>query len=123
VLTKYQKIWNVNKDECIQTFLGHSGIVTCILKISKDLIATGSFDKSIRFWNLLLDNNNCVLIIDEAHCQFIRELDIISKNLIASCSDDSTIKVWNLNTGKCIKTLYGHKSYVCSINVLSSKVN
>jgi WD40 repeat protein len=32
-------------------------------------------------------------------------------NLLASCSDDGTIKLWNIQTGDCLKTLYGERPY------------
>ena len=35
--------------------------------------------------------------------------------LLASSSDDTTVKIWESATGRCISTLQGHTSPVCSV--------
>jgi WD40 repeat protein len=35
-------------------------------------------------------------------------------NMLASTSADRSIKLWEANTGKCTKTIYGHKGWVWS---------
>ncbi|MEH2298128.1 MAG: hypothetical protein V7K88_03410 [Nostoc sp.] len=37
------------------------------------------------------------------------------QNLLASVSADRTIKLWSPHTGQCLKTLYGHGSWVWAI--------
>jgi WD40 repeat protein len=36
---------------------------------------------------------------------------------IASGSDDQTVKLWDITTGKCLKTLQGHTSWVNSVAI------
>jgi WD40 repeat protein len=36
-------------------------------------------------------------------------------NLLASASQDQTIKLWQLDTGQCLQTLRGHRSWVSSV--------
>jgi len=45
------KIWNINNFECIRKLKGHTNIVKDIIKINKNLICSGSEDKSIILWN------------------------------------------------------------------------
>jgi WD40 repeat protein len=76
------KLWDMNTCECIKTFMGHSGPVTTIIKLShpnNNLIASGSFDKTIRIWNLI--SEQCLRII-QAHQEFVRCLLALGKNII-----------------------------------------
>ena len=45
------KIWNSKTGECIRTLEGHSNYVRIVIKVGKDLIASGSSDKTIKIWN------------------------------------------------------------------------
>ncbi|CCD25161.1 U3 snoRNA-associated protein UTP13 NDAI_0E03440 [Naumovozyma dairenensis CBS 421] len=74
------------------------------------LIATGSYDKSCKLWNLdsgelvATLNNHKRGIWDVSFCQFDK--------LIATCSGDKTIKLWSLDTFAVLKTFAGHTNAV-----------
>ncbi len=48
------KTWSVETGECIHTFKGHKGPITCMATDQKGkLLLTGSLDHSIRSWNIM----------------------------------------------------------------------
>ena len=50
---KTVKLWNVEKQEIIQTFLGHSDVITSVaINISKKIVISGSYDKTIKIWGI-----------------------------------------------------------------------
>ena len=46
------KSWNVSTGNLVDTFVGHTHAVMCMLKINEDHILTGSRDGTLRAWNV-----------------------------------------------------------------------
>ncbi|WXC50995.1 hypothetical protein QX201_010700 [Fusarium graminearum] len=77
------------------------------------LIASGSWDKTIKIWNVATGKEEQTL---EGHTDWVNSVVFSSDDrLIASGSDDNTIKIWNVATGKEEQTLEGHMSWVSSV--------
>nr|XP_034960561.1 CMT1A duplicated region transcript 1 protein [Zootoca vivipara] len=89
-------------------FLGHAGSIRAVhLNEQKGLLLSGSYDLSIRMWNIL--TGACVKIFN-GHTASITCLDLY-KSKFVSGSKDCTAKMWDIETGKCIKT-FSHKAIV-----------
>nr|XP_060620495.1 F-box and WD repeat domain containing protein 10B [Anolis sagrei ordinatus] len=87
---------------------GHAGSIRALyINEQKGFLLSGSYDLSIRMWNILL--GTCVKIFN-GHSGSITCLDVY-KNRFLSGSRDCTAKMWDIDTGKCIKT-FGHKGIV-----------
>lgn len=97
------KIWDV-KGYCLRTFKGHSSLIYCYIIINDDLIATGSFDKTIKIWNLSKNEPVNTFI---GHTGTIFKILQINNEYIASCSEDKTIRIWDMS-GLCVKVLKEH---------------
>ena len=80
--------------------------------MDNDLIASGSWDMTIKIWNI--KTGECIRTL-EGHNGYVRIVIKVGKDLIASGSSDKTIKIWNFNTGEFIKTLEGHKKDIFSL--------
>lgn len=49
------------------------------------------------------------------HTGRVRAFSYLGNEQLASGSRDATIKIWDLNTGLCVKTLFGHTDYILSL--------
>nr|XP_008102505.2 PREDICTED: CMT1A duplicated region transcript 1 protein isoform X1 [Anolis carolinensis] len=87
---------------------GHAGSIRALyINEQQGFLLSGSYDLSIRMWNILL--GTCVKIFN-GHSGSITCLDVYKKRFVSG-SRDCTAKMWDINTGKCIKT-FGHKGIV-----------
>uniref|UniRef100_A0ABM5FMA2 F-box and WD repeat domain containing protein 10B isoform X1 n=1 Tax=Pogona vitticeps TaxID=103695 RepID=A0ABM5FMA2_9SAUR len=87
---------------------GHAGSIRALyLCEQKGFLLSGSYDLSIRMWNIL--TGTCVKIFN-GHSGSITCLDLY-KTKFVSGSKDCTAKMWDIETGKCIKT-FAHKGIV-----------
>ena len=96
----------------VKVFRGHSNGVTC-LQIDDVMMATGSYDATIRIWNLDTGEQTRIL---RGHTQGIRSLQFDDKILVSG-SLDGTMKIWNWHTGELLNTLVCHQSGVISVNL------
>lgn len=106
-------IWAVQNKQTVYSMEGHTGHITCVRwsPDNRNLVATCSFDKTIRIWNVgaaLNENSPTVETIHKFDCrENLTAVDFAPGRPEILCSIDAEgeLKVWNLNTGKCEKTL------------------
>ena len=93
-------IWNISeidKPFNIETVHGHSLSVTKIIKISKSTIASCSYDKTIKIWDI--KKNRCLNTIkDNGECGSIL---LLKDGRLVSASSERDIKFYNVDTMKC----------------------
>ena len=93
--------------------------------ISPVLIASGSEDETIKFWQLKEPSSSksegfqCVKTI-KGHSFSVESLKLISKEFLASGHWNGTIKIWNLRDHSCVQTLEGHTIWVSSLDSILS---
>jgi WD40 repeat protein len=98
-------VYNVRE---LRSFQGHDGVIMAV-SFSPDgkIIATGSFDKTIKIWQA---SNGKLLKTLKGHQDRLWSLSFSPDGkTLASSSFDSTVKLWNVGDGKLKKTLFGHK--------------
>lgn len=95
---------------------GHTDSVMC-LQIFADFLVTGSYDASIRLWNM---SSGSLVRIFLGHTAGIRALQFDGSKIV-SRSLDETIKIWNWQTGECLLTISGHISALVGLD-LAGKV-
>lgn len=95
----------------IKTFKGHENGVTC-LQFDDNVMATGSYDTTIRIWNI---ETGEVMRTLRGHTSAVRCLQFDDSKLISG-SFDKTIKIWNWQTGECLSTLQCHTEGVLSVH-------
>ncbi|XP_055509630.1 F-box and WD repeat domain containing protein 10B isoform X2 [Leucoraja erinacea] len=85
---------------------GHAGsIKALVLSEDQNFVISGSFDLSIRRWNL---TTGYCMTIYRGHVGVITSL-VMYKDKLASGAMDCLTKVWDVENGKCITTLKHEK--------------
>ena len=96
------------------TFIGHASSVSSVV-FSPDgrTLASGSYDKTIRLWNVQTGTHLRTLI---GHTDRIYSV-VFSPDgrTLASGSYDKTIRLWNVQTGTHLRALTGHRGSVYSV--------
>jgi WD40 repeat protein len=89
---------------------GHTESVYAVAfdPLNNDILASGSGDKSIKFWNTT--TSSVLRSIDGAFDSEVYSLAYHNNNqsLLASGSYYGGIKIWNTNTYASVATLWGH---------------
>ncbi|RCH86194.1 hypothetical protein CU097_008324 [Rhizopus azygosporus] len=109
---RIERNWRNNKYQS-RVLSGHTDGVMCVQFCDSSNIAmTGSYDKTVRIWNL----ETCELLRTlTGHTRCVRALQFDEAKLITA-SMDHTLKIWNWQTGQCIRTLEGHTGGVLSLH-------
>ncbi|XP_029069200.1 CMT1A duplicated region transcript 1 protein [Monodon monoceros] len=94
-------------------FRGHTGSIrTLFLCEEENFLLSGSYDLSIRYWDL--DSGACIRIFN-GHQGAISCMDVW-KNKLASGARDCQVKEWDIETGKCLKT-FKHKDPILATRI------
>lgn len=93
---------------------GHTDSITCLQleehfsSPSWPILMTGSWDRTIRVWNLETKETVNVL---RGHTRGIRCLQFDKSKLITGAMD-GVLKIWNWRTGECMRTIEAHEDGV-----------
>eukprot|EP01038_Epipyxis_sp_PR26KG_P004550 gene4550-6422_t len=101
---------------------GHLNSVTCVIYVGSDplKVLSGSFDKTIRYWDL--STKQCLFTFSGHRNSISRISCSMDGNKLASSSFDKTIKIWCLKQWRCEATTVGHDSLVNGV-MFSTKDN
>ena len=119
IIQVFKKFSRNSKTITIYLFLeGHTSWVSSVVVTSDNkYIVSGSWDKTIRIWNLLEKRQETVL---QGHTDSVWTVAVTSDNkYIVSGSRDKTIRIWNLLEKKQETVSQGHTSCVNSVAVTS----
>ncbi|KAI7868339.1 quinon protein alcohol dehydrogenase-like superfamily [Spinellus fusiger] len=107
-----ERNWRQNKYHS-KVLRGHTDGVMCVQFCdSINVLMTGSYDKTIRVWNM--ESGELVRTL-HGHTRCVRSLQFDDAKLVTGAMDN-TLKIWNWHTGQCIRTLEGHTGGVTSLH-------
>ena len=114
-------ILNKTYFKCVKTINdGHKDKVVCLTEIIGGKIATGSYDNTIKIWNLNSFNNICERTINEEGNVFC--LLEFENNMLLSGTNKNNINLFNLNvkSNNKIFSFQGHTLWVNNIIKLNN---
>jgi WD40 repeat protein len=112
-------IYNINDGNLVSSLKGHTSQVRNLVQLSADLLASSSYDETVRIWELT--KNTCKFNLT-GHTQCVNGLKQITSSILASGSSDGTIKLWDTTSGQLIRTLTGHTGEIWrSVDLMNSQ--
>ncbi len=123
ILHKRLRSDTVETASCIWSLQGHENTVWSVaFHPTAPLLATGSYDKTVKLWSLPSDNSSAICVSTLAgHDSAVLCVTFHPKGLFfATGSDDKTAKLWRLSSNSlsatCETTLDGHSDSVfCAV--------
>ena len=109
---------NTHEVHRLTVIQGHTNGVMCLqyhtalTNPSYPVLITGSYDRTVRVWNL--DTGTEVRTL-RGHTRAVRALQF-DQMLLFTGAMDGTVRMWNWRAGECLRVLEGHTDGVISLN-------
>lgn len=89
----FGKVWDLRTGECVSNLIGHNSNVMCVdYDSTSQRAVTGSYDKTIRIWDLRNDKTARTVLRGHSDPVFCMKSD---DHKLISGSMDQSIKIWN----------------------------
>ena len=103
-------------------FSGHKEWISCLCVISNKILASGSWDKNIKIWNI---EDRSIMSTLSRHTGTVVELCYVKEGVFVSRSLDGSLIIWSKSTPESStyshKQVTGHKSYIKGILRLNKR--
>ena len=106
-----------NSLEHMGYFSGHKDSILCLCTISNKILASGSWDKNIKIWNI---EDRSIILTLSGHKGRVNALCYVKEGVFVSGSVDKSLIIWSKSTPESStysprQTLTGHKSGIQGI--------
>lgn len=95
---------------------GHSDLIQKIILLENGFLASGSYDKTIKIWDL---NTGTLFRTINGHMSLVQSLSVLSNGNLVSVSNDQYIKIWNPFNGSEIEAI-NSKIPLCGSMILKN---
>jgi len=95
------------------TLSGHADVVSAVAWLGAERVVTGSFDKTIKIWNVATATAEKTLPVHQD--QVLALAAAAGGNLFASGGKDRQVKLWNSNSFDAAKDIANHSKGVHSV--------
>lgn len=109
------RVWDTTTWTCVRVLKGHAATVMC-LQCEGNLVCSGSWDNTLRLWNLDNAPGEELVTTFTGHTKAIWCLQF-KDNIVVSGSEDKTVRVWDMKTGLCIRVLQGHNGIIRCVQI------
>ncbi|KOP24386.1 hypothetical protein AMR41_21075 [Hapalosiphon sp. MRB220] len=108
-------LWDVSTGKEILTLEGHhTGVWSVAFSPTEKILATGSYDRTIKVWDL--HSGKCLKTLTE-NDSWLRSVTFSPDGkILASGSTHKIVRLWDVHTGECLRTLTGHTKTVLSVS-------
>ena len=99
----------------VTTLEGHTSLVRALAVLSDGTVASGSWDRTVRLWDV--GTRRCVAML-VGHTESVNALAVLSDGRLASGSDDKSVRLWDVVARACVGVLEGHTGWVWALAAL-----
>ena len=104
-------------------FSGHKERILCLCPISNIILASGSWDKTIKIWNI---EDRSIMSTLSGHTKRVSALCYVKEGVFVSGSWDNSLIIWSKSRSESCtysprQVLTGHKSYITGIIRLNNR--
>ena len=103
--------------KCIKSIVCHEDKIDCAIELFNGKIATGSYDGTIKIWDINLNFKNPKTIKEEGNVLCLLEFE---DNMLLSGTEKNNINLWNLNTLTLTFSFKGHQLWVNSLTKINN---
>ena len=114
-------------NSCKFLLKGHGNSIFGLKQINSEILASGSYDATIKLWNIT--NGQLIRTLEGHTDQIWWSLDVLvydngegEHSLLVSGSRDQIINVWNWTTGEVVSKIYTN-SYIVALVVIDDFSN
>lgn len=111
-------IYDLKKQTVIKIKAHNDVIRNLCFNESGKLLATGSWDCTVKIWEIDSGKNKKTLL---GHTDSVNDIKFYDDNTIISCGADNTIRIWDIKKNKNIYTTSGHDQYITGIDIYRNK--
>src|SRR5207248_226835 len=116
-------VWQASSGQHLCTLTGHTDMVRLVTFNAQGLLASGSFDYTVKVWQFSKIGHTGVAAqcVDTlyGHSGLVWSTAFGPEGLLASGSFDCTVKLWQIGRagegGKCLRTLRGYSRLVSAV--------
>lgn len=109
-----ERNWRKGVSQSITLMRGHTGFVTAMKLKGRRTLVTGSYDETIRVWELLTGECKKVLTAKAISClDFLDEEGILAAGLY----DSGRVMIWDMKTWTLLQTLSGHNRGIRHVSI------
>jgi WD40 repeat protein len=104
-------VWNHQNSKALHILSGHTKpVISVAFSPHQTMLATASFDKTIRLY--CLETGNCLNVL-EGHTKLCANMFFTKdEQQVITPLVDGTVRVWDPQTGQCLKVLEGHEHVI-----------
>lgn len=105
----------INQFECTIILKGHNDWIYSLIQLSHGLLASSSYDHTIKLWDI--NTSKCIKTL-YGHEYAVNCLIELNNGYLVSGASDQTIKLWNISTFQCISTITSDESaIICLLQI------
>ncbi|KAF8401574.1 hypothetical protein HHK36_012518 [Tetracentron sinense] len=112
------KYWDVASETQLLNFQGHKDYVRCgfASPASSELFATGSYDHTVRVWDVRVSSLNSVMEVN--HGKPVEDVVFLPSGGLLATAGGNSVKIWDvIGGGKLVYSMESHNKTVTSICV------
>lgn len=106
------QLWDIDTTKPVVRYSAHGAVASAAMSPDGKLIATGSWDHSVKIWDEA--TGRALRKLSQAHAGFVNSVEFSPEGReLLTASDDFTARMWDVATGKPIgEPLTGHTARV-----------